>query len=383
MNRTYRLFISLFFFISGVQYASLTARIPTLKSNFGFNDIELGALLLIMPVSSLVGLQLAGWLIARFSSKFAVSAAFGFNTVVLAYIGFAQNVYALIAGICLFSFSMRIFSISINVQAIALQNLYDKKIIGSFHALWSLGGIGGILITTAMVSAQISLTAHLLAVSALNLLLTIWAYRFLLNDGTQGTRSKFNLSNQDSFIVYLGIIAFLAAMCEGAMLDWSGVYFKEILDIRIFTYGYLVFMSFVTLSRFMSDFMMNTIGLRRYYIINSVLIFAGMALPAFFPTVVWAIVGFSLVGIGTAPIIPMTYILAATNEKYSSSVAISLIATYALLGMFAGPPIVGFLAHLFDLKVSFFVLSLIGFSVAPVSVLFFRLKATKTQANGG
>lgn len=333
-----------------------------------------------MPLSSLIGLQFAGWLISKLSSRITVGLAFGFNTLVLASIGMVNHVILLVAAIMLFSFSMRIFSISVNVQAIALQNQYEKKIVGSFHALWSLGGIIGILITTAMVSAQINLLVHLQLVSALNLALTVWGYRFLLDDGTKKEVNRLKLHKQDKFIIFLGAIAFLGAMCEGAMLDWSGVYFKEILNVRIFTYGYLVFMVFVTISRFVSDFMMNTIGMKKYYLLNATLIFTGMALPSMFPTVVCAIIGFSLVGVGTAPVIPMTYILSATNKRYSSSIAISLIATYALLGMFVGPPVVGFLAHLFGLQLSFMILAFVGLSIVPVVMVFFRMNKSAERS---
>ncbi|HEY0897154.1 MAG TPA: MFS transporter, partial [Sphingobacteriaceae bacterium] len=138
-------------------------------------------------------------------------------------------------------------------------------------------------------------------------------------------------------------------------------------------------MSFMTLSRFISDTMMNRIGLKKYYLLNGVLICIGMVLPSVMPSFFWAVLGFSLVGIGTAPIIPMTYILATSTSAYAPSVSISLIATYALMGMFLGPPLVGFLAQLFSLRISFFALSLMGISILPIVVRFFRLSAATRE----
>lgn len=356
------------------------ARIPTIKSQFALNDFELGSLLLTLPICSLMGLPLAGWLISKYSSKTAVTFAFGGNALVLALIGLAQNIPVLVLTIGMFSFSMRIFSISVNAQAIGLQKAYKNKIIGSFHGLWSLGGILGIGISTAMVAADIPLTVHFGVIAFISIIITINSNKYLLLESSQEVVNKFKLGKPDTYMLYLGLIVFLGAMCEGAMYDWSGVYFKEILNVKVFTYGYLVYMSFMTLSRFASDYIMNHIGLRKYYLMNSLIICTGMALPALFPTFFWAALGFSLVGIGTAPIVPMTYILATSNPKYTTSVSISLIATYALMGMFLGPPLVGFLAHMFDLRMSFFALSVVGISILPMALLFFKFQAAHTTA---
>ena len=90
--------------------------------------------------------------------------------------------------------------------------------------------------------------------------------------------------------------------------------------------------------------------------------------PFFWP----AIIGFSLTGIGVAAIIPMTFSLAGTSKKYSAGMAISIIATYGIIGMLLGPPLIGYLAHLFNLRVSFILLLFSGLMLIPISQLFFR-----------
>src|SRR5688500_20254116 len=64
-----RFFLSLFFFLSGFCFASWASRIPTIKTNFGYNEAELGTILLFMPVSSLIGLPFSGWLVSRYDSR--------------------------------------------------------------------------------------------------------------------------------------------------------------------------------------------------------------------------------------------------------------------------------------------------------------------------
>ncbi|MDP5092643.1 MAG: hypothetical protein NWQ17_05005, partial [Polaribacter sp.] len=66
---TQRIALSSFFFLSGLTFATWASRIPTIKSFFHLNDAELGSLLLAMPISSLVGVPISGWLVAKFDSR--------------------------------------------------------------------------------------------------------------------------------------------------------------------------------------------------------------------------------------------------------------------------------------------------------------------------
>lgn len=82
-------------------------------------------------------------------------------------------------------------------------------------------------------------------------------------------------------------------------------------------------------------------------------------------------IGFSFVGFGTAAIIPMTYTLAGASPNYSPALAISLIATFGIAGMLTGPPMIGYLAHAFNLKISFIAFAFAGLMFIPISPIVF------------
>ena len=90
--------------------------------------------------------------------------------------------------------------------------------------------------------------------------------------------------------------------------------------------------------------------------------------PYFYP----ALIGFCLVGVGTAAIFPMTFMLAGTSKKYSPGMAISIISTYATVGMLIGPPLVGYVAHAFGLKNAFYIFVFAGLLFIPLSQFFFK-----------
>jgi MFS family permease len=367
-----RLFLNLFFFLSGVCFSTWASRIPTIKSNFGYNDAELGTILLCMPLSSLAGLPLSGWLVSRYDSRIPMTAGFAGVAIALTLIGLADRTLFLVLAVCVFAFSMRIFSIAVNTQAIALQKQFNRKINGAFHGLWSTGGIVGVGISTLLVALHVGMIAHFAIITLMTLPVILYAYQFLMRNDRTTTGNKLNLGKPDPYIVFLGLMVFLAAICEGGMFDWSGVYFREVVGVELFTLGYLTFMIFMASSRFLTDRLIETIGMPRMYFLSACLIVVGILVAVIFPEFWPCMIGFCLVGFGTAAIIPMTFLLAGSSQKYSAGLAISIIATYSTVGMLIGPPLIGYIAHALQLRVAFITFALAGFLLIPVSQLFFR-----------
>ncbi|NCO63416.1 MAG: MFS transporter [Flavobacteriales bacterium] len=367
-----RLALGTFFFLSGLSFATWASRIPTIKTFFNLNEAELGTILLAMPISSLIGLPISGWLVSKFDSRNPLLVSFTLFNISLIWIGYVQSTFALVIAISLFSFFMRILNIAMNTQSIILQRKFEKRIVGSFHGLWSTGGLIGVAFSTVMVKLNVSIESHLLGVSIFTMVLTLVAYLYTIKNDKSPTGNKLIFGKPDPFILYLGIIIFLAAICEGGMFDWSGVFFKEVIKEEVFTYGYLSFMACMALSRFYSDKLIQEIGTKKTFVFSAVVISVGILVAVIFPYFWTALLGFCLVGFGTAAIFPMTFALAGTSKKYSPGMAISIISTYGILGMFIGPPMIGYLAHAFGLKNAFLVFVVVGLLIIPISQMFFR-----------
>tara|TARA_R110001583_G_scaffold69300_2_gene196570 strand:- start:7809 stop:8954 length:1146 start_codon:yes stop_codon:yes gene_type:complete len=373
-----RISLSTYFFLSGLCFATWASRIPTIKTYFNFNEAELGTVLLAMPIASMVGLPISGWLVSKFNSRGPLLVAFIFFEFSLLLIGYAKTSFLLVVALCIFAFFMRILNIAMNAQSIILQKKFKKKIISAFHGLWSTGGLIGVGYSTLMVKMGVSIENHLLQISVFTFIVSIISYFYLLKDDKSPTGNKLIFGKPDPFIFYLGMLVFFAAICEGGMFDWSGVYFKEVIHEEVFTYGYLLFMICMAVSRFFSDKLMDFIGMPKTYIFSAVLIASGILTAIIFPTFWPALIGFCLVGIGTAPLFPMTFILAGTSSKYSPGMAISIISTYGIIGMLLGPPLIGYLAHALGLKAAFFIFVTSGILLIPFSKRLFRYQKKQT-----
>jgi len=367
-----RLFLNLYYFLSGICFSTWTSRIPTIKTFFDYNDAELGTILLFMPISSLVGLPLSGWLVSRFDSRQPMTVGLIFLSIALALIGWASSTFLLICSISMYAFSMRIMNIAANTQSLTLQKKFKRKINGTFHGLWSTGGIAGVGISTLLVGLHVPMGIHLSVIALIAMVAAVYSYPHLLENDKATSGNKLSLSKPDPYIVYLGLLVFFAAICEGGMFDWSGVYFKEVVHEDLFTLGYLIFMICMAISRFASDSFIDRFGMPRTYLISAILIFAGISMAVIFPYFWPSMIGFCLVGLGTAAVVPMTFLLAGSSKKYSAGVTISIIATYSIVGMLIGPPLIGYVSHALNLRIAFVIFGVAGLMLIPVSQLFFR-----------
>lgn len=371
-QRKQRIALSTFFLLSGFCFATWASRIPTIKTIYELNDAQLGNLLLTLPISSLLGLPISGWLVGKFNSRNPLMVSFVLLSMSLALIGISQSIGMLIIAVFIFSFSMRILNIAINTQSISIQKNFVRKIIGSFHGLWSSGGLIGVLFSTLMVKMDVSIQSHTIAAAIISVVIGFAAYPFLLRNDRSPVGNKLIIGKPDKTILLLGLMVFFAAVCEGGIFDWSGVYFKEVVKEELFTLGFLIFMVFMALSRFLSDYLIERLGMQRMYLISSSLISIGILTLVVFPFFWPAIIGLSITGIGVAAIFPMTFMLAGTTKKYAPGMAVSIIATYAIVGMLLGPPLIGYIAHAFNLKIAFVIFLFSGLMLIPISQLFFK-----------
>jgi MFS family permease len=368
-NKHHRFALSVFFFISGFCFSSWASRIPSIKLTFDMNEAELGSFLFILPICSLIGLPISGWLISKFDSRYLLISGFLIYIFSLLGVGYASNIQLLTVTVCFFAFGLRAINISMNTQAIQLQKRYRRTINGSFHGIWSFGGLCGILIATTMIYFDITMFVHLAVVVVFALILSLSAYSYLLKNDRETVGNKLRLGSPDKFIFYTGLVVFCAAVCEGGIYDWSSVYFREVVNAELFTLSYLVFMIAMTILRFFTDVLTNLLGMKKLFLISASVVVFGVLILIIFPNFYLALVGFFITGLGVASIFPMSFSLASHSKKYAPGLAISIVGTYATVGVLLAPPFVGYVAHLFSLNLAF----LIFVGAAFLLIIFSRM----------
>ena len=163
--RTRRMGISAIFFFYGLSYASWTARIPSIQQSLHLTDAALGGVLFGMPVGSFITLPFSGWLVAKVGSrKVVITAAFLYCSM-LVCIGFSQTVFQLVLSLFFFGSFGNMLNISVNTQAIGIEAMYKRRILSSFHGVWSLASLAGASIGGYILGMGVPSGEHLLGIA--------------------------------------------------------------------------------------------------------------------------------------------------------------------------------------------------------------------------
>jgi MFS family permease len=363
-----RIAVAAMFFMAGLVFSSWASRIATIQQKLHLSDAQLGAVLFALPVGLMLSLPISGFAVTKIGSRKVLAASLTLYGLALVSLGFAANVYALVGCLVVFGLGSNAVNISVNTQAVATEALYPKPILASFHGLWSLAGFLGAGIGTLMIGSNILPEIHFTGIAIVTIIAIIVCWKYLHHDNSrEDTGPAFVMP--DKSLVTLGVIAFCSMVIEGAMFDWSVIYFKKIVLAQgaWIGAGYTAGMCFMAAGRFVADWFSHKFGLKTTLQVSGLLSTIGLVTVVVFPTLIPAIIGFMFVGAGISSVVPMVYSAAGKSVTMKPAAAIAAVSTISFMGFLIGPPIIGFLAGLFTLKISFLFLAAMGICVVAFS----------------
>ncbi|GAA4318324.1 MFS transporter [Compostibacter hankyongensis] len=364
------------FFLSGLCSSSWASRIPTIQQSMKLQDIEMGSVLMCMPVGLLASLPVSGWLITRIGSKTVAIVSAVVYGAVLVLLSLARSPVQLGLVLVLFGFCSNMLNIAMNTQAVEVELLYKRSIMASFHGMWSLASFAGAAVGASMIKDAVPPWIHFLFVGIAIAAVTCLIYRFLLPSDVKRDLRQPVFVKPDAALLQLGIIAFCSMICEGAMADWSGIYARKVAQVRAedVGLGYAAFTATMALGRFLADGLVHRMGTARVLKLSGLLIFAGLLIPVAYPALNTVILGFLLVGAGTSSVVPLVYGIAGRSGTLSSGMALAAVSTVGYLGFLFGPPLIGFVAGYTSLRISFLVVAAMG---ATITVMTTRVLAAQ------
>lgn len=358
-----RLAVSFFFFSQGLAFSSWASRIPTIKSELGISEGQLGTLLLLMPIGQLCTMALSGKLVAKYGSKKVLQIVVLIYPMLLCCIGLAQDFYQLGAVLFFFGVVGNMCNISVNTQGVEVEKIYGKSIMSSFHGAWSIAGFTGALIGLLMMNLHVNTFYHFVLIYGLIVLNWMVNKKYLVDSIPSPAKEKKSIfSKPDIVLVQLGIIGFLSMATEGAMFDWSGVYFQDIVKApqNLVVVGYASFMVMMAIGRFVGDYFISKYGKQRILQISGILMFSGLMLSVFFPQFIVCTIAFMMVGLGVACNVPTVYSVAGKNKNVNPGVALAMVSSISFLGFLMGPPLIGYIAEVSDLRYSYALFACFG-----------------------
>jgi MFS family permease len=114
----------------------------------------------------------------------------------------------------------------------------------------------------------------------------------------------------------------------------------------------------ITAGRLAGDRLVDAIGARRVLVVGGLIAAFGFGITLMLPSQSMVLCGFVLVGFGVANIVPLMFKAAGLQTSMPANLAVATVTTLAYAGHLIGPALIGFIAHLLDLRVAFGMLAI-------------------------
>jgi MFS family permease len=377
------------FFLSGFNFANWASRIPLVRDLLGFSPAEMGRLMLVAAVGSLISLPLSGWIVQRFGARRAIGGFAAVNVV-----GFAGAAWGVTEGslpvtlVALFlsGVGIGVWDAAMNLEGAAVEQRLGRSIMPRFHASFSFGTMAGAGLGAVASALDVSLVAHVATAVLLSLVLVLLALRHVLPDeeataavsaaddagpaadpapavgtvGTTGAEDTVGTVGAVSPVddrpnpfgawleprtLLIGLVVLAAALTEGAANDWLSIAVVDGFDAShtAGAVGLGVFLTAMTGMRLLGTALLDRHGRVAVLRLSAALALVGLGIFGLVPWLPLALVGVVLWGCGAALGFPVG-MSAASDDPRHAAARLSVVSTIGYTAFFAGPPVLGELA---------------------------------------
>lgn len=357
--RKARLATLIAFLINGFSVGNFVSRIPDFKSELEISNGVLGAALLCASLGVLAALRPASRSAAKYGSGPLTKYAAFTLALAVPLVGLLFNLPWFFFSLFGYGVLSSIHDLSMNAHAAALEDKAGKRVMSTFHAMWSIGGLSGGAIGGLLATTNISIRFHALFVALLIFVIALITRNwFLPASADQHAFEKHEKRKTPSKFLILGLLGLFGALGEGAASDWGGVLAREGYNASVFmsTLPYVFFSFTMVVGRLSGDFLAHKFGVVRLLTWSGLIAGFGLALGLLAGNIYGVIIGWFLLGVGLSTVIPM--MISATgklaNDKYAGQVSaaegVALVTGVAYFGFVIGPPVIGFLSDLITLR---------------------------------
>jgi len=360
--------VSVAFLAFGAVSGSWIPRLPAIKDHLHLSDAQVGYALVLFAVGAVFGATAARLVLAH-GARGWVRVGTVAICVALLGPGLANGLLQLLAASLLIGGCAGFIDVLENAQGAELEREVGRPLINGFHGFWSLGAIIGSVIAGVAAFAGIAplpqfAFAALFAAAASALYL-----RDLPNTRSGADRATPETAGSPwlrGSVAIVAAIAFAGIIVEGGT-DWSALYLREFSHASpgIAAGGFAAFALAATVVRFRADLLTARSNPATVARLGGLIAALGLAIAITVPVLPIAIIGFALVGTGTAVLMPLAFSAGANLGASGTSLMIVLAAACA--GSIAGPALIGITSDHFGLRVALTILLVAAIVVAALA----------------
>lgn len=342
------------FFVMGMLFATWGVHVPIVKAHYGLGEQSLALAMLASGVGALAALAYAGRIVGRWGPRVVATVMGCVSCVAIACLESSTHYVGLLAVMLVFGAFGSLFDVSLSAEASEIERLAERPMMSGFHGMFSLGGMAGAGLGSAVPTLGLTPQGHLLLATGLCAVAVLVASQAMLPlPEKHDAEEKHPLSLPRGPLLLLGVLASMGLIAEGAIYDWSVLFMKQerASDASTAALAYAAFSGAMAAGRFGGDWVRARVVPRRLLRASGVLAAAGMALVLAVQSPAIGLVGFALVGLGLSNVVPMLFSAASQVPGVSPAHGIAAVSGVGYMGMMAGPPLIGLIAERSSLTV--------------------------------
>lgn len=354
-----RLACMFYFMAPGLAYGLVTSRMPALKNMTGATEGELGIILLCFGLSALIGLAFAPRLIAKISAKTTLLASSLACMVFVVLVSFSSSVWFFGIAMALLGICMGLCDVTMNVQGVEVERAYKKSSMNILHAGYNIGAAAAACAGSIFAATNFGVWVNFVIPVAVMAGMLWWAEpRLVTGNLEKPERSESSPlvsvepKKRLPFLVWVcGLLCVCCYVSEGSVGEWGSLYLHQE-KAAPESIAALVFAGFSICSlmcRLVADRLRNNFGDFLVSTAGATLALAGMLTVLSSSSWSICLIGYAMMGLGQAPIVPIAFSRAGAIKGVSTARATSLVSLLAYAGLLFAPPAFGLSAEHFGL----------------------------------
>jgi MFS family permease len=347
------------FFIFALSMGALFARLPDLQRKFELTESQLGLTLISMSVGALVGLTFSSPLIVRLGARTTAFVTIFGAAALYSLVPFMPSAIWVAPLFFVSGMLAGAVEINVNLETDRHEAQLGHRIMSRAHGMWSLGFFVTALIGAGLRQLGVSIELHLIGALVVVLITGSVVFAGIENapiraDGHAGEAPRIAFPSLG--LLPLCLIGAAPLLVEGAGIDWSAIYMRDVFAVEPFIGGMsiTIFSLFMALARLFMDPVVDRYSPR--VVAGGLLGIAavGLVIVGLAPDPYVALFGFLLMGLGCSSVYPLAVSAAAQRTDRPASVNVAALGQMTFVVFFLGPPLLGFVAERFGVRMSYF-----------------------------
>lgn len=352
VGRRARIAVLVHFLVNGAGLGIWAARLPALRDELGLTVGDIGTVLFIGGLAAVLMLRIAGPVIERHGSRRVTQIAGVLGMLAFAAPAAATSFATLVVAMLLITSAISFQDVGMNSQGIAMERRWERPLMSSFHAAFSVGLAGGAALGGAAAELGITYRTTFVAGALLWLAAVLAVNPWLLRDPGKGRQDRAEKKARGplphrALLIALGVIGFASFIGEGAAVDWTALYLTDETGARegVAAVGVVAFSTAMVVGRLAGDRLAARFGALPLIAVGTGVAGSSLALGVLVGGTWVGIAAFAFVGIGLSIVVPQVFAAAGTLAPERTASALSLVSMLSYTGFLLGPATIGRLAE--------------------------------------